>query len=171
DQKIVFVGVDKLNDPAFAKRMKAFANAATPGFDDLASLRAINTALLDDALLREEDASRYANIIPNIETIMQLPGAGFESYFALWGLFHGSKQPVNGREPLAMRLNKIEGLQREGRDGDERLPSGLFQYDASRGSASVPRAQWRGLYAAADANGQSLHAADARRGRNPQSDG
>lgn len=110
EQKIVFVGVDKLGDRRFAERMKALASPATPGFDSLNSLRAINSALLADSLERDDDASRYSNIIPNIEALMQLPGAGFESFYALWGLFHGSKETVNGFEPLAMRLNEVEGL-------------------------------------------------------------
>jgi len=109
--KIVFVGVDKIADREFAATMAGDLGAPlAPGFETLGNIRDINQVLLADALARSEDAGRYANILPNIETMLAMPGGEDETFYALWGMFHGSKKTINDAKPLAMRLNESSGL-------------------------------------------------------------
>lgn len=110
DEKIVFIGTDKPRNLEAAQELavRAFP-AADPGFGSLAARRAVNDLILVEALLRPKDAGRYSHIVPNVSMVANLPGADEETFYGLWGLFHGSKVEINGTRPLAMRLNAENG--------------------------------------------------------------
>ncbi|MEM9840900.1 MAG: hypothetical protein AAF830_17350, partial [Pseudomonadota bacterium] len=111
-EKLVFVGVDTVYDRPFAERMLETMNAQVEaGFGSLDSVRAINGLLLDSALERSENSSRYANILPAVRDVTDLPGAEDEVFYALWGLFHASKVTIGGSKPLAYRLNTDGALE------------------------------------------------------------
>ncbi|MEM9232800.1 MAG: hypothetical protein AAGA69_01010 [Pseudomonadota bacterium] len=108
--RIWFVGVDSIGDRDFAERIASMQRPqSTPGFGVLASVQAINAQLIRDTLARDEDASRYTHIEANVATVAAMPGAGSETFYGLWGLFHGSKVMINGSRPLSMRLNAEGG--------------------------------------------------------------
>ncbi|MEM1379692.1 MAG: hypothetical protein AAGH41_03605 [Pseudomonadota bacterium] len=105
DQKIVFIGTDKPTDLEFAEQMLGQLDPSVDAnFSSLANVRAINGLLLDEAMTRPDNASRYSHIVPGMAMVADLPGAEDEVFYALWGLFHGSKVLVNGAKPLAHRL-------------------------------------------------------------------
>lgn len=105
DKKIVFIGTDKPTELDFAEQMLGQLDPSVDAnFSSLANVRAINGLLLDEAMTRPDNSSRYSHIVPSMAIVADLPGAEDEVFYALWGLFHGSKVPVNGAKPLAARL-------------------------------------------------------------------
>lgn len=110
DERVYFVGVDKEgHDEWAAKVVSELGGEGDPAFGSLAGVQAINRELAELEGEREDSPSRYDSILPNIDAIMQVEGAGDETFYGLWGLFHGSKRAVNGSEPLAMRLDAADG--------------------------------------------------------------
>lgn len=118
DQRIRFVGVDTIYNRPFAEQMRdrAIGALATEegtrrpaAFDDPFGVAAVNLVLLEAGLKRGDTASRYSHILPNIDLMLGIPGAENETFYALWGLFHGIKGTTNGSKPLAMRLNAEGG--------------------------------------------------------------
>ncbi|MEQ8434943.1 MAG: hypothetical protein RIA71_11945 [Oceanicaulis sp.] len=110
DEQIWFVGVDR---PASSERLAAqtalVTAQASPGFDSVEAVQALNLALAEAALGRPETSSRYAHIVANIDMLVATESARDRTFYGLWGLFHGAKTTVNGATPLAVHLDAPGG--------------------------------------------------------------
>ncbi|MEL6773099.1 MAG: hypothetical protein AAFP18_18750, partial [Bacteroidota bacterium] len=94
DKKIVFIGTDKPTELDFAEQMLGQLDPSVDAnFSSLANVRAINGLLLDEAMTRPDNSSRYSHIVPSMAIVADLPGAEDEVIYALWGLFHGWNCP------------------------------------------------------------------------------
>ncbi|HSG73093.1 MAG TPA: hypothetical protein VLA12_21950, partial [Planctomycetaceae bacterium] len=112
--KIRFIGTDRIYDLEFAETMRNILEAGVPtgaelSFATTEGVQAINASLLEANLERNLPDERYSNILPNMDFVAALPEAANEQFYGLWGIFHGSKGPVSGVDPLARRLNADGG--------------------------------------------------------------
>lgn len=110
DRRVYFIGADKEGDADWAAKVVAeLSGDGDPAFGSLGGVQAINRDLATAEMERDTSGSRYDSILPNIASVRAIDGANEETFYGLWGLFHGSKAPVNGSDPLSLRLNADDG--------------------------------------------------------------
>ena len=110
DRQVRFIGVDApQNDTELPSRPLPEGN-----LDSARTADAINARLALDAASAPADASRYDHILRNIGTVLQMDGAGDETFYGLWGKYHVLEVPARGSKPLASRLNAPDGLMPSG---------------------------------------------------------
>ena len=96
-RQIFFIGIDGPVNEAFAEKVLRAIDTPETEIDQL------NLKLLRSALDRGDEASRYTHMLANVGDVQDaFPN---DRFYGLWGFFHIQKVPVNGAEPLAMRLN------------------------------------------------------------------
>ncbi len=113
DRQVRFIGVDapqSETEPPSGPVPRGNLDSAT-------TADAINARLALDAARAPADPSRYDHILRNIETVLQMDGAGDETFYGLWGKYHileVSARAARGLEPLASRLSAPDGLMPNG---------------------------------------------------------
>lgn len=108
ERKIVFLGVDVLSSDEDAMESE-ITPATPPSFASTQNIAAINFMLFEQARARTPE-TRYGEILTNIGTVLDLPGAERARFYGLWGQLHGSQVETAGTKPLAMHFGEEGGL-------------------------------------------------------------
>jgi hypothetical protein len=109
NHRVWFVGVDRMSDPQSFRELVSDLYPQGGTQDSAYNIvQSLNVMMAEASVSRDEDASRYDHILANIDLLVSQVEDG-RHFYGLWGLFHGSKAPVNGARPLAQRLNETGG--------------------------------------------------------------
>lgn len=111
DEKIWFVGIDRIQNQGFADEIAARrGSGVAPSFNNLEGVQAINEDLLAATMAQEAGVARYTTILANLRLLAEVERAEEQTFYGLWGISHAGKTSVNGYKSLGQYLNELDWL-------------------------------------------------------------